>query len=305
MSGSSGEEYIPPAASSSRRSAPKRKRASTSQGRGGGWGQGPSHAGVAAVNLSDEDLARAQEQRTQRLIVEHDVEYIPPVATSSLSSSAPKRKRASTSQGRGRGRGQGPRHAGYAAVNLYEDDLARVQELITQRRNFERALIQNLSPEQCRDVLTKAVDGDPGVLFDIITNNAPPERNTSTENPPPWCRCAHCREMPTDVEKKCCLHPPELCISTVAHVETYIIQRGVLRLARRLWNEFRAMVDGSDPGEDNRQFRHAAYRQYVAWQHGRLGAGRRVVIPSCMVWRIRDTFPDPNGNYTGFIPRRL
>uniref|UniRef100_A0AAV2KQJ9 Uncharacterized protein n=1 Tax=Knipowitschia caucasica TaxID=637954 RepID=A0AAV2KQJ9_KNICA len=52
MSGSSGEEYIPPAASSSRRSAPKRKRASTSQGRGGGWGQGPSHAGVAAVNLT-------------------------------------------------------------------------------------------------------------------------------------------------------------------------------------------------------------------------------------------------------------
>uniref|UniRef100_A0A8C6U9R1 P2X purinoreceptor 7 intracellular domain-containing protein n=1 Tax=Neogobius melanostomus TaxID=47308 RepID=A0A8C6U9R1_9GOBI len=159
--------------------------------------------------------------------------------------------------------------------------------------------------EQAQDVLTRVVDRDPGVLFDILSHSAPPGRNAPTENQPPWCRCAHCREMPTDIEKKCCLHPPEHCISTVPHVETYIIQKGVLRLARQLWNELRAMVDGPDHGEDNRQFRHAAYRQYVAWRHGSLGAGRRVVIPSCVVWKIRDTFPDPNEHYTGFIPRRL
>lgn len=33
----------------------------------------------------------------------------------------------------------------------------------------------------------------------------------------------------------------------------------------------RAVVDLPDEGEDNRQFRHAAYRQFVAWQCGTLG----------------------------------
>lgn len=159
--------------------------------------------------------------------------------------------------------------------------------------------------QQAQDVLGRVLNRDPGILFDVLGHSAPPRRSAATENQPTWCRCAHCREMPTDVEKKCCLHTPENCISTVPHFEAYIIQTGVLRLARRLWNEFRAVYDEPDLGEDNRQFRHAAYRQYVAWRHGSLGAGRRVVIPSCVVWRIRDTFPDPTETYTGFIPRRL
>lgn len=32
----------------------------------------------------------------------------------------------------------------------------------------------------------------------------------------------------------------------------------------------------------------------------KLGKGRRVVIPSCVVKDIRDSFPENNNDYTGF-----
>lgn len=70
-------------------------------------------------------------------------------------------------------------------------------------------------------------------------------------------------------------------------------------------NDIRAVEDAQSPGESNRQFHHAAYRQWVVWQYGSLGSRRRVVVPSCYVWAIRDRFPDPNGHYVGFIPSRV
>lgn len=60
-------------------------------------------------------------------------EYAPPAA---YSRPAPKRSRSSSSQGRGRGRGR--RSARDPAVDLAEEDLARVQHLRMQRVNFER-----------------------------------------------------------------------------------------------------------------------------------------------------------------------
>ena len=70
-------------------------------------------------------------------------------------------------------------------------------------------------------------------------------------------------------------------------------------------NFYRHDVLAMDVEYDHRAKRHSAYRQFALWHHGRLGQGVRRIIPSCVVWRIRDTYPSPNGQYTGFVPYRL
>ena len=111
--------------------------------------------------------------------------------------------------------------------------------------------------------------------------------------------------MHDDVENLCCGQDPEWCTSLLPHMDVYIIQDAVLHLAVGIWNDVRVQQRAEHPDARNRQFRHAAYRQFVMWQHGVLGAGNRVVVPSCCVWRIRRRFPDSQGQYTGWRPARL
>lgn len=55
-----------------------------------------------------------------------------------------------------------------------------------------------------------------------------------------------------------------------------------------------------DPEYTPLSYRKAAYGQWVLWQHGYLGRGTRRVIPSCVVWAVRDRYPSPDGRYLGF-----
>lgn len=158
-----------------------------------------------------------------------------------------------------------------------------------------------MSNEVRDDLIERLATRFSGVLFDILSSRNPPEPTAARTCAPWWCTCQKCREMPTDVEKKCCQQRPEHYISITAHMELFCLEPGILRLARGLRREYLGLDDLKDPGQDDREFRHAAYRQFVLWQHGRLRAGHHVVVPSCCVWRIRDAFPDPNSNYTGFI----
>ena len=50
----------------------------------------------------------------------------------------------------------------------------------------------------------------------------------------------------------------------------------------------------------DREYRLAAYRQFIHWTYGRLGRGIRRVIPSCVVAAVRREFPEADGVYTGF-----
>lgn len=117
-------------------------------------------------------------------------------------------------------------------------------------------------------------------------------------NPDPrglgWCICRKCQAMPLSVENVCCWQVP--CVTTTEMFDNNVLNTDVLSIA---------IVSGSDilastPDYSRASYRKAAYRQWTMWQHGYLGRGNRRVVPSCVVWAVRNKYPAPDGIYLGF-----
>ena len=51
---------------------------------------------------------------------------------------------------------------------------------------------------------------------------------------------------------------------------------------------------------DNRTLRHSTYKLFIYSKYGFLGKGNRIKIAPCVVDHIRQKWPDPNGEYTGY-----
>ncbi|KAL7403029.1 hypothetical protein ABVT39_023369 [Epinephelus coioides] len=158
--------------------------------------------------------------------------------------------------------------------------------------------------EEWRDLGRELFAREPGLVFDVLMirqrrNGAPPPAGLPDV---PWCTCGKCRDIPTDREKLCCGQDPANCISLLPHLSIYCLDEGNLRIHRQYRDDVLVAENAREPGDDNRKYRYAAYRQSIFWQHGALGRGVQLVIPSCCVWSIRDRYPDPHGQYTGFIP---
>lgn len=88
---------------------------------------------------------------------------------------------------------------------------------------------------------------------------------------------------------------------TLQDFEALVLDESVLSLARAERRD--ALV--LEEGDINKVQRYAAYRQFILWKYGYLGEGVRIAIYSCCVCAIRNTFPDPTGQYTGFHAGRL
>lgn len=178
-----------------------------------------------------------------------------------------------------------------------------------EREQLEE-LVHNLAEHQPQLVLQMAAMASE----DVAPHVDPPAGDIDLPGPgyhppphaeaPDWCVCRHCREMPTAAERVCCGNDPAHCTSTLPQMDRVILDPMVIEIQNRYRNDILAENDiqYEDP---NSPYRHGAYRQYILWIYGYLGQGDRRVIPSCVVWRIRDRFPNRYHQYTGFKPSRF
>ena len=71
---------------------------------------------------------------------------------------------------------------------------------------------------ELRHLLGRILTREPGMVFDVVQSinpgGTPPSPSSNT--PDSWCTCGRCREMPTDLERKCCGLIAPNCISILA-----------------------------------------------------------------------------------------
>ncbi|KAG5282112.1 hypothetical protein AALO_G00052340 [Alosa alosa] len=68
----------------------------------------------------------------------------------------------------------------------------------------------------------------------------------------PWCTCTHCRDMPTNQERKCCGQNPATCVSLLPHYTQHCLDEGFLQIHRQYITDITALGHVREPGDDNR-----------------------------------------------------
>ena len=110
-----------------------------------------------------------------------------------------------------------------------------------------------------------------------------------------WCLCNKCMPMNAEVESLCCRDTNDIpdnyfqgynCVTESEDFQTVCLSEPVLKTAISAINHYK----NESLELNERSFRFAAYKQYIFWIYNYLGKGIRKVIPSCVVWKIRDKF---------------
>ena len=143
---------------------------------------------------------------------------------------------------------------------------------------------------------------------DVVAHNTLSRLEESVSS---WCECGNCRMMETDLECYCCQESTVICdllmdgedlmcVTELPIFKRTIEEREVIELQESGMREVRRDADGQFKPES---CRFIAYTTFLQMCSLRLcGKGRRYVIPSCVVSRIRDLYPAPDGKYTDFVP---
>ena len=102
----------------------------------------------------------------------------------------------------------------------------------------------------------------------------------------------------------CCIIKVALCYNNVSwflqEMDHYVLDEAFLTLHHLYRQTNWGHVLNVQPPGHNESMRWSAYTLYTLLSHGRLGQGNRIVVPACVVRRIRTCFPNPLGHYTGY-----
>ncbi|XP_056435161.1 P2X purinoceptor 7-like [Gadus chalcogrammus] len=124
-----------------------------------------------------------------------------------------------------------------------------------------------------------------------------------------WCRCGKCATMPTEVENICCMKIPQVtrrlreveqqqtCMVDHPGLEPVCLNVYSIQNARQI---YRADYGPLNLRRIHNRYRYPSYRSFVSWCWGLLGRSIRVVLPACVVLRIRSEFPAEEGHNVGF-----
>ena len=119
------------------------------------------------------------------------------------------------------------------------------------------------------------------------------------------CECDNCVDMKVEDETLCCIHSLSeehttffngaKCIAETRGFSFVCLEKDVLETSLGAWER----LVGDRRNVCNR-YRFIAYKQYIWWIYGRLGKDVRKRIPTCVLYKIRTIYPDPNNIYVPF-----
>jgi len=120
-----------------------------------------------------------------------------------------------------------------------------------------------------------------------------------------WCSCSQCSIEKREIDCLCCHEVSAVseeqfdgkqCITFTDEFKTICLNKTVLKNVLVGMHETRG--DHIEKETSNRSYRYAAYKQFVWWVFQRLGKGNRRVLPSCVIWKIRNCFEEEDGVYS-------
>jgi hypothetical protein len=127
-------------------------------------------------------------------------------------------------------------------------------------------------------------------------DNSAAESDAETSRTP-FCHCGRCSHRSLrQVERRCCRRTPGMCVlqsDDVVDIFRDVVVRTAVSADRNALCEDRWEFS-------NNVLRHQAYRQFVYLVGGNVGMRKRLIVPSCVTWYIRDRWPSSDGVYTGF-----
>jgi hypothetical protein len=128
-----------------------------------------------------------------------------------------------------------------------------------------------------------------------------------------WCKCTNCDLISTNIKRVCCCtntiisdkKGDLLCISLHDNFNNLVMNKdALLMLKEDLLKTYKHDSDKKKMINSNKNetFRYLTYRQFIKWVNAgkKMAKGRRMIIPSCVVTRIQEAWPEASGIYKGF-----